>query len=167
MIKEFRKIDLDKGQYALVDVEDYEILSKFTWYLGAGNYAISRIENKMTSMHRYILKPDKNYVVDHIDGHRTDNRKLNLRVCTRKENSENRRKRKGRTTSDYTGVSYLKSKEKYTSRITRTLENNKRQTVHIGFFDDEYHAAYAFSVVNKSLRKFSKSFMYKVTKEVH
>ena len=41
-------------------------------------------------LHRYLLNAPKGMVVDHINGDTKDNRLENLRVCTQKENLQNR-----------------------------------------------------------------------------
>lgn len=79
---------LTHGRYAIVDVEDYEWLSKGKWQLHKGRYA--RNGNLHVAMHREILRAPKKVPTDHINGNGLDNRKSNLRLCTSRQNSFNR-----------------------------------------------------------------------------
>lgn len=45
-------------------------------------------------LHRWIMQPLANMVVDHINGDTMDNRRSNLRICTRSQNSQNSRKQR-------------------------------------------------------------------------
>lgn len=45
---------------------------------------------KKYRLHRYLLNAPKGLVVDHINGDTKDNRIKNLRLCTQKENLQNR-----------------------------------------------------------------------------
>ena len=95
-----KKIYLTKGQAALVDDADYEMLSQYKWQFN-GRYASStNIEkNKVIQMHRFLMNPADDMVVDHIDSDGLDNRRENLRICTKAQNGTNKR-----TTSKYKGV---------------------------------------------------------------
>ena len=88
---EVKRIPLSDGQYALVDAADYEALSAYQWHLCSGGYAARSEKGKRILMHRQIMDPPKGMVVDHIDGHRANNLRSNLRVCTRAENQRNQR----------------------------------------------------------------------------
>ncbi|MDI6449236.1 HNH endonuclease [Anaerobaca lacustris] len=46
-------------------------------------------------MHRQIMDPPKGKVVDHKNRNRLDNTRINLRVCTHAENTQNARKIQG------------------------------------------------------------------------
>lgn len=95
-----KEIQLTQGKVALVDDEDFERISIHKWqafnshkYRG-GQYFIARhhATNGHIMMHRLIAGlnfKDKNLVVDHINHNTLDNRKSNLRVCTKADNSRN------------------------------------------------------------------------------
>lgn len=90
------------GKYAIIDPYLKEILEQYSWHLNKGGYAKSSVG----LMHRYIvsLKGEipKNYVVDHLNGNRLDNRNCNLKVKSYKGNAKNRTN--DPTDSGYTGV---------------------------------------------------------------
>ena len=77
-----KKILLSKNNEAIVDNEDYEGLMSYKW-CSVNGYAVrgKKIGGKVKLyfMHREILKPRDNEVVDHINGNKSDNRKANLR----------------------------------------------------------------------------------------
>jgi hypothetical protein len=110
-----RYIPLTQGKYAIVDAEDYERVSRYKWCLsrtGKQLYAQRRTGGKTIRMHQFIMKPPKGMVVDHIDGNGLNNRRSNLRICTRPENTRNRR-RNPNTASGYKGVWHDKKTGKY------------------------------------------------------
>jgi hypothetical protein len=132
-----RRIPLGHGLFATVDAEDYEELSKYRWYAsrhGRKTYAICLIEGMVVYMHRMIMRPRRGYVVDHIDGNGLNNRRCNLRVCTRRQNQGNKRSRGG--TSRFVGVS--RERDKWLARI-----RYRGKVYHVGLFDDEVEAAKA------------------------
>lgn len=88
------------GKKCIVDDDDYEHVSKHRWHIATG-CAETRIKGKTVKMHRLITKFAYEFV-DHINGNVLDNRKCNLRSCTRAENARNS-KPWGR--NEYKGVS--------------------------------------------------------------
>ena len=47
-------------------------------------------KEKIISMHRFIMNPMEDMVVDHINGDKLDNRLENLRICKHRENDWNK-----------------------------------------------------------------------------
>ena len=129
-----RYIALTKGYFATVDAADYEALSRYKWtalVAGSKVYAIRAAKGKTILMHREIMDAPDDKVVDHIDGNGSNNRRTNLRLCTRAQNLYNSKPRAAR--SRYKGVRYDKRKQKWTAEIT-----------YLGSFDDEIEAAKAY-----------------------
>ena len=98
--------------FALVDDELYNELSKFNWSISKNGYAQRRVKigDKVSTvlMHRQIMELTfgDSICVDHINGNRLDNRKSNLRICSRTENNHNMRISK-RNKSGAKGVFHL------------------------------------------------------------
>ena len=104
-----KKIELTQGKFALVDDEDFEWLNQWKWYanhLGYTWYVVRSVrydnEVKAILMHRSILNAKIGEEIDHINHNGLDNRKKNLRICTRSQNNMNRNKLRG--TYKYKGV---------------------------------------------------------------
>jgi hypothetical protein len=100
--------------YAVVDDEDYNALVEYNWRLNSG-YAIRNQNKKRIPMSHHIMNPPEGMTVDHINGHRLDNRKENLRVCTKQQNLQNRIMRRG--TSKYKGVRWNKLRKKWQAAL--------------------------------------------------
>lgn len=104
-----KQIPLTRGQYALVDDDDFERISQSKWYCKADGYAArkdwSTGEPKQVYMHRQILNAPDGVMVDHINANRLDNRRSNLRLVNSIQNSRRQSPMKG-TTSEYKGVSF-------------------------------------------------------------
>lgn len=143
-----KQIPLTKGQYAVVDDEDYAWLSAFNWHTlptGAGSNRpvaatgyIKDGTNTRRLMHRMILEHRGTQLegldVDHINGNTLDNRRHNLRACTHTQNMQNKRKMKA-TSSRYKGVSRRKS-----GRWRAYIRIDGR-LIHLGQWDSELEAA--------------------------
>jgi hypothetical protein len=102
-----KEIPLTQGQVALVDDEDFERVNAFKWYARwltqtksfyAARNTGPRRNRKMILMARFIMNTPKGMECDHIQHNTLDNRKNNLRNCTRSQNSMNKRLRSDNTT---------------------------------------------------------------------
>lgn len=139
-----REISLTQGKVALVDDEDYEWLSAYKWcYTSPIGYAVTKVRTpeKQVSMlmHRLIMNAPTNLVTDHINHNKLDNRRENLRLCTRQENNRNMPMRSNNT-SGYKGVYWHKARSKWQANIRHLGEE-----VYLGVFEDKHEAALAYN----------------------
>lgn len=149
-----KTIQLTQGQVALVDDEDYEILSQLKWsaHKQKNNYyAISSCYCYLTKkrhhliMHRVIMGCKKGKEIDHIDHNGLNNQKCNLRFATRSQNQQNRRPT-NKSLSAYKGVCWNKKVNKWQADITLS-----GKLIRIGFYDTEIKAAQAYNEKAKEL----------------
>jgi len=136
------------GKEIKIDDEDFDYLSKRKWYytVGAARMWINKNDSYTgpTLMHRVIMNCNERIIfVDHINGDRLDNRKSNLRICSRIENNRNGKIRKNNTCG-YKGVSPVKSGKKFVAQIS---VNYKK--IHLGHFNTaiEAHKAYTDAAI--------------------
>ena len=146
-------IKLTQNKIALVDDEDYKLVSERKWFFEHG-YARSDYKRKRLYMHRFILGIEGKEVIDHKNGDGLDNRRDNLRVCTRSQNRRNSKPNKN-TSSVYKGV--FKSRNKWNASITV-----KYKIIRLGTFKSEIEAAVAY---DKAAINFFGEFAYKNFKD--
>lgn len=118
------------GDRFFIDLEDYESVNKYCWRLDKHGYVVANNKNatnKTIKIHRIIMNANSTDVIDHKDWDKSNNKKSNLRKCTKSENNVNIKK-KTNNTSGYTGVK--KSKNKWVAQISF---NRKR--IHLGTFE--------------------------------
>ena len=114
---------------ALLDKEDLYLL-KFRYFAPHGSkesrnyYLRCYYAGKRYMLHDLVMHNTGGMIVDHINGNTMDNRKCNLRLCTREENARNRKPNKGRklpkgvryykanTNRPYVAFIYINKKEK-------------------------------------------------------
>jgi len=152
---EAKLLKLSNGDYVIVDAEDYDWLSQWEWHRDIGGYAkrgkIIDGKQKNIIMHREINQTPDHLQTDHINGHKNDNRKSNLRSVKPIENSWNVPAypiREGKpVTSKYKGVSWHKDNKKWVAAITI-----KGKRISLGNFDDELKAAKAWDEAAKKYR---------------
>ncbi len=161
-----KEIKLTKGFVTIVDDEDYARLSKLSWFAQRGFskwYAsrcqyIGKIKGKHKSKHLYMHNflvgvIPKGKMIDHINGDGLDNRKCNLRICTKQENGRNRAKHAGNTKNKYKGVYRYRGEKKFTVRIVI----KKGKQIILGAYADEQEAAMAYNMAAlKHFRQFAR-----------
>jgi len=136
------KIPLDKGLFAVIDQQDFELVSKYRWYARKGKngvfYATSTLF-KNIHMHRIILGATTE-LVDHKNQDGLDNRRCNIRLVTHLQNNCNKRSYQ-KVSSKFKGVYWNKTKQKWSSQITPPGQRTK----HVGHFKSEIEAAKAYN----------------------
>lgn len=143
------------GRVALVDDEDYEMLSEHRWHVYEKNrpgqrttaYAATsarRSDGRQTKvlMHKLLTGYD---FTDHANGNGLDNRRANLRPADKSLNAMNRSSRTG-SLSSYKGV----SRYKRTGRWFASIKIDGRQQ-YLGSFDNEQDAARAYDAAARTI----------------
>lgn len=126
----------------LVDDEDFETVSKYTWHVEKSKhtfYAATSYRsygNVVTMrMHRLLTE----LMSDHIDGNGLNNQRSNLRACTFSQNNANMKSRTG-SSSSYLGVSWCNRQKKWRASIQK---NGKSKS--LGYWDSEIKAAKVYN----------------------
>ncbi len=132
------KIDLPNNRYAIIDKEDLHLIQGYKW-TWTGKYVRATTKTGGVYLHRIITGASKGSDVDHKNGDTLDNRRENLRVCSRSENSANQKRMRGGS-SKYKGVTFCKTRNKWVAKI---MKNYK--TVFIGRYKTEENAALAYN----------------------
>lgn len=143
-----KEITLTQNQVALIDDEDFDLISQHKWYTQKtrfSNYAMATIEKKHVMMHIFLLGKKEGKVIDHINGNGLDNRRKNLRFCSIAENVRNAHRTCGK--SKYKGVSWHKYGKKWRAEIRYDYK-----ATYLGYFDTEEQAALAYN--SKALELF-------------
>lgn len=157
-----KSIPLSKDDVAIVDDENYEWLMQWRWTAQRRNdrdrssYYVkchTKQDGKWVTllMHRLIMSCPKDMEVDHINHCGFDNRKTNLRICSRTQNTQNTRPM-ARKSSPHRGVVWEKSKRRWLVRITVD-----GKTHHLGLFRDDREAATTY---NSAARRYFGRFAY-------
>jgi hypothetical protein len=161
-------IELTRDCKVEVDDEDYHFLVGLKkWYAskcGKSIYAEKRLSDKqMFELNNYLEKNNKNIVlkkillmhrlimdagpgtfVDHIDGNGLNNKKENLRFCSKSQNSQNKSK-KTNSYSVYKGVFKLKQKNLKKTWRAYIFDSDVKKRITIGYYETEQDAAIAYN----------------------
>ena len=147
----FRKISLGEGRYTIVEPRDYYWLNNFNWVpKGSANriYAMRVISDsnhiRFMSMHREIMGSPKDFLIDHQNRNRLDNRRANLRIATNSQNQFNKGKTTRKTSSRFVGVTFIKRIGQWRAQIMLDRKN-----IFLGHFKDEVDAARAYDEAAK------------------
>lgn len=142
-----REIELTQGYVAMVDDEDYDLVSQYKWHIDKNrsniNYAKCsyRANGKINTlyMHRLIMGDiPKKMVIDHVDGDGLDNRRYNLRIVSVRENNSNHAAINN-IISSFSGVFW----DKRCGRFRARVDVSGRQ-FDIGWFRNEADAYTAY-----------------------
>lgn len=126
----------------IIDTEDVDKIKNYKWYLGSGDYCVTKGINPKTGIDiSNVIFNDYENKYDHISHDRLDNRKINLRPITSHQNAMNMGK-KNTNTSGVIGVSKQLQKREWTGRWCSTLMYNYN-SIWLGVyssFDEAVHA---------------------------
>lgn len=143
-----KRIELGKGKQALVDDDDFEMLSHWSWNLSSDGYAQNSRRNpgrtSTVRMHRMVTLPDPDVDIDHINRDKLDNRKCNLRFADDTLNRANTPKRPG-SSSRFKGVTFHHRCRKWQAQIQYRGIN-----LYLGLFRSEEQAAKAYDRAARS-----------------
>lgn len=92
------------GKTVIFDAEDMPLYAAHKWRISPSGYLRRNGEHKNIEVmfHREVIKAPVFSEVDHANGDTLDNRKTNLRFCTRAQNMQNQKPKSG--ASIYKGV---------------------------------------------------------------
>jgi AP2 domain/HNH endonuclease len=136
----------------LIDLADADELERYSWRLAsipnceyATRTGCSNGHTETVFIHRQLmgLRKGDSLTVDHINLNSLDNRRVNLRLATRHQQSANRRMRTNNRTG-VKGVSFNSKLGKYRAQLAITT-NGKRKNYHLGDFTTIHEAAMAYA----------------------
>jgi len=144
------------GKFLIVDDEDYDMMSNYSWSMDKDGYAQASIRgswdkikntDKKVKAHRILMGSPIGMEIDHKNGVRLDCQKGNLRVATRAQNLRNQKKTRG--SSKYKGVClYKNSKKQPYWKVSITLHH---KVINLGYSDSEEAAARMYDRKAKEL----------------
>jgi len=144
-----KEIPLTQGKVAIVDDEDFELLSQWKWHYSSAGYATRAIQangkKRFILMHRLIMNTPVGMETDHINHNGLDNRKSNMRICTLAQNHLNILKNK-RNTSGFKGVSWEENRNAWRACIELNGKGTK-----LGRFKSPQDAARAYDKAAREL----------------
>lgn len=139
------KVLLTQDKWATLEPADAWVLNGNKWVADKRKgryYAVRNRNGKREYMHRLVAGAKPGELVDHIDGDSLNNRRENLRLCTRRENTLNARGKNSE--SGYKGVARVKHLNKWSARIMVHGKN-----LYLGVFVDAKEAALAYDAAAK------------------
>lgn len=126
-------IPLTHGAVAIVDEDTYPKLMEYTWHRAVrGDVCTYSAGRKQLKMHRFIMQPPPDKLVDHVNLNPLDNRRSNLRLADKMQNAAN--SAHTRSPSGYRGV--LLNPWSHTCRAYITI-NKKRHWIGPNFGSPE------------------------------
>lgn len=143
--------------YTLVDDNLFDYLNQWRWTISSQGYAVRRArlrsgKYRTILMHRLIASAPTGMVVDHINSNKLDNRLNNLRVCSQRENSSNRKSLNKNNTHGYRGVRY-DGRQPCRPWIAQIMVN--RKNIYLYSHKTKEEAALAY---NKAAKKYHGKF---------
>lgn len=152
------RLTSNKGKTFIVDAEDLELVSQYSWTVSPEGYVKSYIEKsrldptytgkrerRVIYLHRLVIGAQEDQIIDHISQDKSDNRKCNLRVATKSLNGLNSSSSKGKI--PYRGVTENKGRGK--QYVANIQVNGKRKR--LGSFDTPEEASKTYLKAQKGI----------------
>lgn len=142
----------NSNKCSVVDDEDFELASKLgKWQLVTiryTDYVYKTYEGTTIYLHRFILKPPRNKVIDHINGNGLDNCRTNLRIVSGGVNNLNAKVLRNDNISGIRGISWDYQTLKW--RATITLNGRQKS---LGRYDNIEDATLARMEAEQNLEE--------------
>jgi len=145
----------------IVDDEDWHNIMRHSLSVNGADYVSIRINKNgdkevvknIKMLHRHLMKPADDMIVDHINGDKLDNRKSNLRIVNAKQSSYNKKKfNLDKASSIYKGVCKTVRARKHDTKTTYLAQVYKDSIIYrLGSFENEEDAARAYNVKAQEL----------------
>lgn len=124
ILRIYEKDNPDSYTDVEIDLEDLNLCRKYNWYIHHDKDKpdhMKYVYGYCRKLHRVIMNPPADMVVDHIDRNPLNNRRSNLRVCSISDNNKNFTISKNNT-SGVVGVRYKPDKRKWLAYRTIDLK---------------------------------------------
>lgn len=138
-----KTIQLTQGKVAIIDDEDYEKVCTKKWYAHKRTgkyYAESGGINGRYMLHIFVMGLENGVLLDHKDGDSLNNQKENLRVCTRQQNSYNKKPYSTAPIAGIKGISLNKKSKRWRAQIQKD-----KKKIYIGVYSNYLDAAKAYN----------------------
>ncbi len=138
---------LPNGDSFFIDTADFPLVSRYKWSRMKNGYfkaSLGSREKGHVLLHRLLMNPPDDMVVDHINGDKSNCKRSNLRICTQAENSRNASLNKNNICG-YKGVYFDPRRKRWYSRI------HMGRTHSLGGFETAEDAALAYDVAAEAL----------------
>jgi hypothetical protein len=138
-------IPITQNKWTTIDIEDAPAVLEYRWYAHKyrfSHYVVRKFGKTMFRLHEFILGKNSALVTDHRDGNPLNNRRSNLRRCSRLENQQNRQMWT-RTKSGLKGVYQNNQGIDCVRNWIAQIEVNKRG-VYLGSYPTKEDAARAY-----------------------
>lgn len=134
-----KELFLTQGKVSQIDDGDYEMLKVLSkrWCINDG-YAYNSTHGRL---HRFLLGASGTDMVDHINGDKLDNRRVNLRLCSNSQNQANRKAVRG--VSPFKGVTWQRRPDGTGTWKAQIVLGGK--TLYLGAFKTDLMAAAAYN----------------------
>lgn len=143
-----KRIKLTKGMFAIIDDEDFDVLSTLRWHAkkcGQHHYAASDFLGHEVYMHRLVMNAAPGSLIDHKNQNTLDNRKSNLRDCRKHQNLANRGLQRNNTIG-FKGVCFHEKTGTWNARVKFRGKN-----ISIGYHRTPEEAARYYNLKAKEL----------------